>query len=70
MATGTTARLDWSLTVYCPSCDESNDLADSQHDPDHDIARHIFLNEWDKLDGWEVTCDHCGHEFKIEKVEY
>lgn len=65
-----TAQLDWSLYVYCPKCERGNDLADPQHDTDHDIARHIFSNAWGKLDGWEVTCEGCGHEFKIKKVEY
>ena len=65
-----TARLEWSLYVDCPKCSESNDLADSQHDTEYAIARHVFNNEWDKLQGWEVTCEHCGHEFTIKKVEY
>lgn len=64
------AHLDWSLTVRCPKCDHANDLADGRHDTEHDIARHIFSNDWDVLKGWEVTCEHCGHEFTIEKVEY
>ena len=65
-----TARLDWSLYVNCPKCDESNDLARAEHDCEHDIARRIFMNEWDKLAGWEVTCEHCGHEFLLGGVEY
>lgn len=64
------ATLEWSLYVDCPKCQESNDLADSEHDPDNEISRHIFMNDWDGLNDWEVTCKHCGHEFKIEKVEY
>jgi hypothetical protein len=27
-------------------------------------------NEWDKLAGWEVTCEGCGHEFLLGGVEY
>jgi phage terminase large subunit GpA-like protein len=65
-----TALLDWSLRVDCPACDEGNDLASGEHDSEHDISRHIFTNAWDKLSGWEVICEHCGHEFTIEKVEY
>ena len=65
-----TAQLEWSLYVSCPQCDESNDLADPAHDGENSIARHVFNNEWDRLRGWEVTCEHCGHEFTIEKVEY
>jgi uncharacterized Zn finger protein len=64
------ANLDWSLYVQCPKCDGSNDLAGPEHDTEHEIAHHIFTNAWDKLNGWRVTCEHCGHEFTIEKVEY
>jgi hypothetical protein len=66
----TTALLEWSLHVDCPKCDESNNLADSEHDTEHSISLHIFSNAWDKLEGGEVTCQHCGHEFALEKVEY
>lgn len=65
-----TANLDWSLTVDCPACGESNDLAAQEHDSEYSISRHIFSNEWDKLSGWEVTCEHCAHEFTIDGVEY
>jgi transposase len=65
-----TANLDWSLYVYCPKCSEDNDLSKSHHDTEGDIARHLFTDDWDRLEGWEVTCEHCGHEFEIEKVEY
>lgn len=65
-----TATLNWSLYVRCPKCESLNDLSDPEHDTEHDIARHLFTNDWDKLKGWEVTCESCGHEFKIEKVEY
>lgn len=65
-----TAMLDWSLHVDCPKCSVSNDLARWQHDQEHTIAGHIFTNAWDKLEGWEVTCEGCGHEFTIDRVEY
>jgi uncharacterized Zn finger protein len=65
-----TATLNWSLYVDCPQCDKSNDLAGPEHDTEHHVARHIFSNAWDKLNGHEVECEHCGHEFTIEKVEY
>ena len=65
-----TANLDWSLYAHCPKCEEDNDLANLKHDSDSNIATLIFTNSWDKLKDWEVTCEHCGHEFKIEKVEY
>ena len=66
----TAALLDWSLHVDCPKCNESNDLARANHDTENDIAQAIFNNDWDKLNEWEVECEHCGHEFKIERVEY
>lgn len=65
-----TARLEWSLYVSCPKCELSNDLAGPGHDGEYDVSRHVFNNNWDKLKGWEVTCEHCGHEFTIDKVEY
>jgi hypothetical protein len=65
-----TALLDWSLYVDCPNCECNNDLARPGHDIEHDIARRIFTNEWDKLAGWEVTCEHCGHQFLLDGVEY
>lgn len=65
-----TALLEWSLYVRCPKCSENNDLALARHDCEHDIARRIFTNKWDKLAGWEVTCEHCDHEFLLGGVEY
>lgn len=64
------AYLEWSLNVECPKCKESNDLAHPEHDSEHSIAKHIFANDWDKLQGWEVTCLHCGHEFTIDSAQY
>jgi len=65
-----TATLSWSLHVECPKCEEENDLADGVHDTENTIARHIFSNDWDKLKGWDVTCQHCAHEFTLGDVEY
>jgi hypothetical protein len=64
------AQLDWSLNIECPACSVDNDLAAGDHDTENDIARHIFSNQWDSLKDWEVTCEICGHEFTIEKIEY
>lgn len=64
------AQLDWSLYVDCPKCKEPNDIAGPDHDSEHSISRAIFTNAWDKLAGWEVTCEHCGHDFTIKGVEY
>lgn len=64
------ARLEWSLYVNCPHCEKLNDLSDGSHDQDHEVARRIFTNAWDKLEGHEVECEHCGYEFTLEKVEY
>lgn len=65
-----TARLDWSLWVECPKCKEENDLSTGEHDPDSEIGIAIFNNAWDRLKGLHVTCEHCGHGFTIEGVEY
>ena len=64
------ASLDWSLHVSCPKCNHENNIAKSEHDTESRIAHYIFSNDWDKLNGWEVQCEQCQHEFKIEKVEY
>lgn len=69
-ANAPTATLEWSLSVDCPSCETCNDLASGDHDCDGDIARYIFTNEWGKLEGWAVTCEHCGHEFTIDGAVY
>ena len=65
-----TALLDWGLHVDCPKCGLSNNLASVLHDAENTIARHIFTNEWDALEGWEVTCEGCKHEFLLGGVEY
>ena len=64
------AQLDWSLHVECPKCEEDNDIAGPAHDSEHTIAQAIFTNAWDKLEGHEITCEHCGHEFELARVEY
>jgi DNA-directed RNA polymerase subunit RPC12/RpoP len=64
------ATLSWSLDVDCPKCGGGNDLSSSKHDSEYQIAKHVFNNDWKKLEGFEVTCQHCGHEFTIDRVEY
>lgn len=64
------ASLHWNLTVYCPACKVINDLNTSEHDSENHIASKIFNNQWDKLQGHEVECEHCFHAFTISKVEY
>lgn len=64
------AYLNWSLDVECPKCGDENDLSRHKHDPEYTIAQAIFNNAWGRLAGWEVTCEHCGHEFSINSVEY
>ena len=65
-----TATLYWSLDVDCPKCGESNDLSRQHHNEDYQISKAIFGNRWDDLAGRETTCEHCDHEFELEKVEY
>ena len=64
------ARLDWSLYVDCPRCDESFDLVDIDDDHDNTLAKKIFTNQWDQVNGHEVTCPYCAHEFTLGGVEY
>lgn len=66
----TTAYLEYSVNVDCPKCEESNDITDSEHDTECEVPKALFNNKWDDLKGFDVTCEHCGHEFKIEEVEY
>lgn len=67
---GPTARLDWSLRVDCPHCNERFDVVDFDSENDNVIATKIFNNQWDDVAGCEVTCPKCEHEFAIGKVEY
>lgn len=45
-------------------------------DPCHDDVPLVIHTIWKlhdrirALEGWEVKCEHCGHEFQIEHVEY
>jgi hypothetical protein len=64
------AQLYWSLHVDCPKCDERNDISRQVHDSENTISLHIFTNAWDKLEGHEITCEHCGHEFELARVDY
>ena len=64
------ALLDWSLNVDCPSCKEEIDLVEYDSADDYHIAQKIFSNAWSKLEGFEITCPHCQHEFELGKVEY
>lgn len=63
------ANLEWYLRVDCPSCGASNDLNSGEHDSEHRIAKFIFNNQWNNLDGWEVACEYCGEEFTLDRVE-
>lgn len=66
-----TAFLDWSLDTECPHCGREVDLVkyDSDHG-DSSIAKMIFTNRWDALADWEIECQHCQKEFKLDGVEY
>ena len=66
----TTAQLEWSLMLTCPNCEEDIDLASGDHDAENHISYAIFNNKWDDLRGHEIECQNCGHEFKLESVEY
>lgn len=65
------AFLDWSLDIDCPHCGKEVDLVQYEADTgDYDIAKLVFTNRWDALEGWTVECPHCERDFNIDKVEY
>lgn len=66
----TTAYLDYSLDVECPSCEAIIDLTSEHHDGEYYLATKIFTNKWDEVKGFEITCEHCGYQFKLDGVEY
>ena len=53
----------WHDLVTCPNCHKPNDLVNG--DDDSIIAQAIFNDDWDKLQGLEVCCNYCEHEFEI-----
>jgi hypothetical protein len=69
---GVEASFDWSLSVECPECKKDIDLADGDHDIDSCFSGPLFGNDWDKINGEEVTCDNpdCECEFVIKEVVY
>jgi uncharacterized Zn finger protein (UPF0148 family) len=64
------ARLSWNLYVDCPKCDTSFDVVDTDSENDYVIAKKVFSNKWDDVEGCEITCPHCEHEFELGKIEY
>lgn len=62
------AILSWSLDVECPKCRADIDLTDI--DDEGYVSMAIFNNKWDDLEGLEVECPECEHEFMISGVEY
>lgn len=64
------ARLSWDLYVECPSCGEDFNIVDHDSDNDYSVAKKVFTNGWDKVEGHEVTCPKCEHEFELGGIEY
>lgn len=62
------AILSWHLFIDCPECKEHVDLADLHSD--YGLAQKVFNNKWGDLKGCDVQCPECGHEFKLDGVEY
>ena len=62
------AYLDWSLWVERPKYGNDTDL--SAEDDDSVYVSAIFHNNWGALNGTDVVCSQCHHEFKLDKVEY
>ena len=46
------------------------DLNDGVYDPEHEISCAIFMNKWASLNGYQICCEFCEHDFVLEKVEY
>lgn len=65
-----TAWLSWRLEVECPKCSSELDLNNTWYDPDNEIGEAIFNNRWKSLNGFQVTCEFCQHDFVLENVEY
>jgi hypothetical protein len=66
----TKAHLDWSLTVTCPGCGQEFDVVEQDSCNDYVIAKKIFSNDWDAVEGCVITCEECEVEFELEGVEY
>ena len=49
-----TMQLWWHLYVDCPKCGTTTDAA--KHDQENSVADRLFSNQWDKLEGHELTC--------------
>ena len=63
------ARVDFTLIINCPECDEAMDLADEDAEYDFQFSQAIFGGKWNDIIGLEVTCDECDHEFGITEVK-
>lgn len=66
------ARLDYGVKIDCPRCGLTTDLIndDCGADDENEISTPIFTNKWDAINGFEVSCHHCDHEFSISKLVY
>ena len=60
--------LHYRLWVNCPKCNEDFDLVDQ--DDDNVVSTAIFTNKWGDLEGYEIYCPKCEHEFEIKEIEY
>jgi uncharacterized CHY-type Zn-finger protein len=59
------AYLHASLYVECPKCSTDFNLFDCG---DGLYTTPIFNNKWEDLEGEEVCCPDCEHEFKISEI--
>ena len=59
--------LDVHVWVECPKCEKDFDLLDGD---DGTYLEPLFDGKWDYFDSLTVHCEHCGHEFELEKVEW
>ena len=64
-----TATFDYQVMVNCPKCNMHIDLLEDNDDESR-ISMYIFNNEWEKIKGLTVICNHCEHEFDLDGMEY
>lgn len=61
-------QLWWHLYVDCPKCGTTTDAA--EHDSGPEIAVDLFSNNWKGIEGRELVCPECDHEFQVGEVTY
>ena len=61
-------RLNFSMWVNCPYCDNDIDVLDQ--DIDNLFSEPLFNNDLDKVKDYDIYCDQCDEHFKNDGIEY